>query len=73
MTIQDLRAIAATIDRPESAPEMIIAKAERALRAHPDPASPLDVALRAARWCDTDVRECVGAVRQAIGALQAAE
>lgn len=72
-TIRDLQDVAATIDRPESAPEVLIARADRALRGHPDLATRLEVALRHERWCDVDVRECAAAVRQAIGALQAAE
>lgn len=71
VTIADLRDVAATIDRPESEPEQLIAKAERALRGHAAHLS-LDATLRK-MWCDTNVRECVAAVAQARRALDAAE
>lgn len=72
VTIADLRDVAATIDRPESEPEQLIAKAELALRDHAA-TDALGAALRAARWSDTDVRECVGHVSEARRALAAAE
>jgi len=54
---------------PESEPEQLIAKAERALRGHAAHLS-LDATLRK-MWCDTNVRECVAAVAQARRALDA--
>jgi hypothetical protein len=72
MTIADLRAVAQTIDSPDDAPSSIIARAAHATRGHLS-AAPIDGSLRALRWSDVDVRECVAAVRAGRRALGAAE